>query len=116
MGMSHMQWFQIRPPHGWQRQVAEYEDSRDTIIICIILSKTFKRLHQKHILRDRWPSTAACPACKGIEIVYGEEKYFALGLLEQPKQNKDLLHRHDKSSEPTKEGTLSFVLFESLLI
>jgi hypothetical protein len=34
---------------------------------------------QRHILRDRWPSTAACPACWGdgnkrIEIVYSEEK------------------------------------------
>ncbi len=34
---------------------------------------------------------------KGIEIVYGEEKkYFALGRLEQPRQNKNLLSRKDK--------------------
>ena len=46
---------------------------------------------------------------KGSEIVYGEEKkYFVLGRLEQPKQNKNLLYRHDKPNEP-----LPFVLFES---
>jgi hypothetical protein len=63
---------------------------------------------------------AACPACwgnvdKGIEIVYGEEeKYFVLGRLVQPRQNKNLLYRHDKPNEPIKKGPLSFVLFESL--
>jgi hypothetical protein len=51
---------------------------------------------QRHILRDKRTSTAACPlpsllgdGDKGIEIVYGEEKnYFVLGRLEQPRQNK----------------------------
>jgi hypothetical protein len=39
---------------------------------------------------------------KGIEIVYGEEKkYFVLGLLEQPRQNRNLLYRHKKPNEPT---------------
>ncbi len=52
---------------------------------------------------------------KGIEIVYGgaEKKYFVPGRLEQPRQNRNLLYRHDKPYEPTKEGPLSFVLFES---
>ncbi len=51
---------------------------------------------------------------KRIEIVYGEEKkYFVLGRLEQPRENRNLLYRHDKPNEPTKEGFLSFVLFES---
>jgi hypothetical protein len=36
-----------------------------------------------------------------------------MGLLEQPRLNKNLLYRHGKPNEPTKEGTLSFVLFES---
>jgi hypothetical protein len=36
-----------------------------------------------------------------------------MGRLEQPRQNKNILHRHDKPNESTKEGTLSFVLFES---
>jgi hypothetical protein len=49
---------------------------------------------------------------KGIEKVYCEEKIFLLGQLEQPRQNKKLLYRHDKPNEPTKKVTLSFVLFE----
>jgi hypothetical protein len=36
-----------------------------------------------------------------------------LGRLGQPRQNKNLLYRHDEPNEPTKEGPLSFVLFES---
>jgi len=49
---------------------------------------------------------------RGMEIVYGE-KNFVLGRLEQPGQNKNILYRHDKPNEPTKEGTISFVLFDS---
>ncbi len=49
---------------------------------------------------------------KGIEIVYGGEIYFVLGRLEQLRQNKNLLYRYDMPNEPTKEGTLSFVLFD----
>jgi hypothetical protein len=46
--------------------------------------------------------------------VYGvEKKYFVLGRLEQPRLNKNLMYRHDKPKEPTKERPLSFVLFES---
>ncbi len=41
------------------------------------------------------------------------KKYFVLGRLEQPRQNNILLNRHDKPNEPTKKGSLSFVLFES---
>ncbi len=52
---------------------------------------------------------------KGVEVVSGEEKkYFVLGRLEQPMQNKNFLYRHDKPKEPTKEEPYSFVLFESL--
>ncbi len=36
------------------------------------------------------------------------KKYFVVGRLEQPSQNKNLLYRHDKPSETTKEGPLSF--------
>jgi hypothetical protein len=50
---------------------------------------------------------------KGIEIVYSEGKYFALGQLERPRQNKNLLYWQDNPNEPTKEEPLSFVLFES---
>jgi hypothetical protein len=33
--------------------------------------------------------------------------------LEQPRQDNNLLYRHVESNKPTKEGSLSFVLFES---
>jgi hypothetical protein len=74
--------------------------------------------YQRHTQRDRRPSTAACSALlgdgdKGIETVYGEEKIFVLGRLEQPRQNKNLFYRHNRPHEPTKKGPLSFVLFES---
>ena len=45
--------------------------------------------------------------------MHEEEKYFVLGQLEQPRQNKNLLYWYDKPNEPTREGPLSFVLFES---
>jgi hypothetical protein len=51
---------------------------------------------------------------KGIEIVYGEgKKYFVLGRLEHPRQNKNLFYQHDKANEPIKKGPLSFGLSES---
>ncbi len=40
-----------------------------------------------------------------------DNKYFELDRLEQPRQNKHHLHRHDKPNEPTRP--LSFVIFES---
>ncbi len=42
------------------------------------------------------------------------KKYFVLGWLKQPRQNKNLLCRHEKPNEPTTKGPLSFVLIESL--
>ncbi len=39
---------------------------------------------------------------------------FVLGGIKQPRQDKNLLHRHvDEPNEPTKEGPLSYVLHES---
>jgi hypothetical protein len=74
---------------------------------------------EMHILRDRRPSTAACPACwamwtKELKycIVRWGKKYFILGRLEQPRQPKQFFFQHDKPNEPTKEGPLSFALFE----
>jgi hypothetical protein len=50
---------------------------------------------------------------KLIEIVYGErKKYFELRGPGQPRPDKNLLYQHDKPKEPTKEGPLSFLLFE----
>jgi hypothetical protein len=48
---------------------------------------------------------------KGIERMNGEEKIVGTGPNEQSKQNKNLLYRHDKHNEPTREAPLSFVLF-----
>jgi hypothetical protein len=50
---------------------------------------------------------------KGIELVYGEKKYFVLGRFDQPRKNKNLLYRHDKPYGPNKNESLSLVLFES---
>jgi hypothetical protein len=52
---------------------------------------------------------------KGIEIVYGEEEIFCTEPTRAAKKKaeQNLLYRHDKSSEPTKNGPLSFALFES---
>jgi hypothetical protein len=38
---------------------------------------------------------------------------FVLGRLEQPRQDKNRLYRRKEHNKPTKEGPLSFVLFES---
>jgi hypothetical protein len=67
------------------------------------------------VLRDRRPSTAACPLlhllAKGDklnEIVYGEEKkYFELSRLEQPRQDKNLLYWHDNPKR-TNQGRIHF--------
>jgi len=74
--------------------------------------------NQRHILRDMRPSTTACPACwatgtNKLEKCTMRKKYFVLDRLEQPRPDKNLLYRHDKTNEPTKEGPLSFVLLES---
>jgi len=55
---------------------------------------------------------------KWIEIMYGVEKnkYFVLGRLEQPRQDKNNLYRHDQPNEPTMEGPLSFVLLSPHLL
>jgi hypothetical protein len=56
-------------------------------------------MDQRHILIDRRPSTARDIE---IEIVHSEEKLHVLGRLEQARQNKNLLYRHDKPNELTK--------------
>jgi hypothetical protein len=50
---------------------------------------------------------------KKIEKVYGEEQIFCTGMTRVAKAEKNILYRHDKPNEPTKEGPLSFLLFES---
>ncbi len=58
---------------------------------------------------------AACPACwaMGDKEIAKKKQYFVQGRLEQSRQNKNHLYRHDKPNKLTKEGSLSFVLFES---
>ncbi len=74
------------------------------------------RKNQRLILRDRLPSTSACPCSllghgdKWIEIVYGEKKkIFCTG---RTGAAKNLFYLHDK---PTMERPRSFVLLESPL-
>ncbi len=72
-------------------------------------------LEQRHILRDRRPSTDACPAWCSMGVNEFKQctmrkKIFCT---EQPRQNKNFMYRLDKPNEPNKEGSLSFVLFES---
>jgi hypothetical protein len=62
------------------------------------------------IFRDFKKSTAMCKVHNvGLRYI----KYFLLGRLEQPRQTKNLMYQHDKPNDPTKEGHLSFVFFES---
>jgi hypothetical protein len=50
---------------------------------------------------------------KVIEIMYVEEKIFCTGPTRAAKTDKNLLYRHNKSNETTKEGLFSLALFES---
>ncbi len=75
--------------------------------------------NQRHKIRDRLPSTTACPCSlpgngdKWIEIVYGEgKKIFCTG---RTGAAKNLFCRHDKPNKPTMERPRSFVLLESPL-
>jgi hypothetical protein len=45
--------------------------------------------------------------------VYGEEKIFCAGSTRAAEAKQKSLVQHDKPNEPTKKGSLSFVLFES---
>ncbi len=81
-------------------------------------SKDEKGHIQRHILRDRRPSTATCPACwamgtKKLRKCTANKKIFCAGPFRAAKAEQNLLYRHDKPHEPTKKGPLSFVLFES---
>ncbi len=74
----------------------------------------FAEKHTKRqVTQHGWLSSLLGNGDKWIEIVYGEEEYFESDRIELPRQDKNLLYRHDKLSEPTKEWTLSYVLPES---
>jgi hypothetical protein len=62
------------------------------------------RDNHRHIFRDRQLCTTACPACWAmgtIEVKYctARKNYFVLCLLEQPRQDENLLYRHDEPYE-----------------
>jgi hypothetical protein len=73
-------------------------------------------LARRNILKDRRPSTAACwmvgtkemkkLTCKEKNMLYWADNS-SHGI------RKNLLYRYDKPNNPTKEGSLSFVLFKS---
>ncbi len=74
--------------------------------------------HMITLITERRPSTGACPACwamgtKEWKYCTVRNKHFVLGRQEQSRQKKNLLYRHDKPNESTKEGPLSFALFVS---
>jgi hypothetical protein len=51
---------------------------------------------------------------KWSEIVLGEgKKYFVMGWLEQPRQNKNFFYWHAESNELSKKRPLSYMLIES---
>ncbi len=73
------------------------------------------RCMQRHILKYRRHGTTAHQVAGRWgqikrKICAMGEKYFVLGWLEQPRQYKNLLYRHDEPNEPTMERPLSFVL------
>ncbi len=77
---------------------------------------TSSEREQKHILKDRRPSTTACPAFGTNELKQctGRNKIFCTEPIRTAKAGQTLVYRHDWSNgPPTKEGPLSFVLNES---
>jgi hypothetical protein len=65
---------------------------------------------KRHILKERRPSATACPDCWAMETnkvkkcAVRKKKYFVLGLLEQLRQDKNLLNRHDSPmNQPRKD-------------
>ncbi len=101
------------PPPPIHREILHKEENPGALMAVLHIPH-----HQRHIQRDRWPSTAASPVCwvmesKGWNSVRWGKKYFVLGKLEQLRQDKNPFYLLDKPKEPTKEGLLSFVLFES---
>ncbi len=93
---------------------------RETDIVGLLYKISFTVDHrQRHLLRDRRPSTTACQACWAMgtnewnSLCQGK-KYNALGRQQQPRQDKNLFYTHDKPNELTNQGRapFSFVLFE----
>jgi hypothetical protein len=74
---------------------------------CYRRHKLIKRQATRHDCLSSWLGTY-------VKVYGDKKKYFVLGRLEQPRQDKNLFYRpHDKPNEPTKEGPLSYVLLVS---
>ncbi len=88
----------------WRERAWESPNSDEGAYTVVLFINTYF-VPETHIMRQRTrheclPSLL-CVGFKGTEIVYGEEKkYFALGRLEQPRQDKNLLCRHNEPNEP----------------
>ncbi len=70
------------------------------------------RGYQRHLARDRWRGTSAWSAGWAMRTILGKkrlvrEKCFVLDRLEQPRQDKNILYRHNEHNKPTMEGRLS---------
>jgi hypothetical protein len=77
---------------------------------------TWLTVCQRHIPRDRRPSTAACLACwamgsNDLKMFMKGENCSVRSRLEQPRQDKNLLYRHDKPSNQPRMDT--FHLYSS---
>jgi hypothetical protein len=73
-------------------------------VVCSELYIECDRLDQRH-------GTTACPPCEAmgkIEVKQRGKKCLVLDRLEQPKQDKNLMYRHDKTNELTKERPTPF--------
>jgi hypothetical protein len=87
-------------------EICKYTHAEKTILD-FSPESSFQKCNQRH--SDRRPSTPACPACwaMGINKVKKcsvRKIIFYTGLIRAAKAGQNLLYRHDKSNEPTKEG------------
>ncbi len=94
--------------------------SGQTQLPCFISSKKYvvyflKSWTETHTKRQA-PQHGCLPSLlgngdKGIEKVYSEEKNFVIKRLDQPRQNKNLLYRHDKpKNQPRKNPSHMYSL------
>jgi hypothetical protein len=81
-----------------------------TLLICFPPETPIKRQATQH---DCPSILLGAGGTKEVEKCTVRKKYFVLGQLEQPRQDKNLLYRHHEPIEPTKEGLHSYILLDS---